>query len=214
MTSYKNLKIEEKEIIEKFKAFLLKVIDAQENYFIDFVAGKDAGEMFYESVEMDKKNLKKARDILDECIWFIQKNEPRANHLRLIIAVINSLNDIKRISNYIVTFSKFCSKQTAEDREILKKEFEPLGKLSIQTVRSLYKLIDEFELETIKEKADIIFEKFIDQYKESYTKSIKGSMKCKNESTKFVINTVVIVKNFDRFVDHTMNIIENLLTIG
>ncbi|MGL4951841.1 MAG: PhoU domain-containing protein [Mycoplasma sp.] len=214
MTSYKNLKTEEKEIIVKFKSFLLNAIDYQEKCFNDFLEGKDSSEMFFEAIEVDKKNIKKSRDILDECIWFIQKNEPRANHLRLIIAVINSLNDIKRISNYNVTFTKFCSKQTPDDIAILKKEIKPLGQISIKSVRELYVLIEEFELSTIKEKSDIIFEKFIEQYKEIYTKSIKGSLKCKNESTKFVVNTVVIVKNFDRFVDHTMNIIENLLAIG
>ncbi|MGL4948288.1 MAG: PhoU domain-containing protein [Mycoplasma sp.] len=214
MTNYKNLKIEEKEIIERFKTFLLEVINTQEKFFNDFLCGIDVNEILFESIEKDRRFIKKSRDILDECIWFIQKNEPRANHLRLIIAVINSLSDIKRISNYIVTFSKFCSKQSAEDIEILKTEIKPLGSLSIETVKKLYDLISNFELETIKTNSEAVFEKFIVQYKESYTKTIKGTLKCKNDSTKFVVNTVVIVKNFDRFVDHVMNIIENLLTIG
>ena len=101
MTNYKHLKQEEKELVNSFKTFLKNVLFFFEKQYKSFILKGNAEEMLDESIDMDKKYSSECRDILDDCIWFIQKNEPRANHLRLIVALINSLNDIKRISKMI-----------------------------------------------------------------------------------------------------------------
>lgn len=213
MTNYKYLKIEEKEIIEKFNGFLLEVITFYEKEYTNYINHTDSQKMFEEAIEIDKKNIKHAHDILDECVWFIQKNEPRTSHLRLIIAVINSLIDIKRISSYVVTFCKFYNKQIDAKSNYIFKRIVEVGQLSIDTTKKLYDLIEEYNLDTLSVKANLIFDDFIEQYKMRYVESITDSLKNKTINSKFVASTIIVIKNFDRFVDHMMNIVENLVNI-
>lgn len=50
-------------------------------------------------------------DLLSNCVWNIQKNEPRANHLRFIIAIINSLRDMEFLNNSYLSLLKFFMKR-------------------------------------------------------------------------------------------------------
>lgn len=213
MTNYTNLKLEEREIMEHFKVFLNEVIEFYEDQLKAYIQHKDCEAFFEKAIDTDKRNLRKSYDLLDECIWFIQKNEPRANHLRLIIAIINSLNDIKRISKYTLAFSNFYFKEGEDRNDFIVGKIEQLGHLSVATMKSLYELIIEFELDKISERAKKIFENFILEYKEKYVNSINESIHLHNGNTRFIARTIIVVKNFDRSVDHVMNIIENMLTI-
>lgn len=214
MTNYNNLKIEEKEIIINFKVFLNEIIDFFEKQFNAYLENKNAEEIFDESSELEKRFLRKSNDILDECIWFIQKNEPRANHLRLIIAIINSLNDTKRMSNYIVSFSKFHIKQSLLcNDELIKTKIGSIGRLTIETMHKLYELIDGFNLKTIQAESKIIFNDFLEKYRVEYVDSIDNSVKRQDCDISFIANTIIMIKTFDRFIDHMINIIDNLVTI-
>lgn len=214
MTNYNNLKIEEKEIIISFKNFLNEIIDFFEKQFNAYLENKNADEIFDESSELEKRFLRKSNDILEECIWFIQKNEPRANHLRLIIAIINSLNDTKRMSNYIVSFSKFHIKQNlVSEDQLVTNKITSIGKLTIETMHKLYNLIDVFNLKTIQSESKIIFNDFLEKYRIEYVNSLDDSIKKNNCDISFLANTIIMIKTFDRFIDHMMNIIENLVTI-
>lgn len=213
MTNYNQLKLEEKEIINVFKKYLKDVTSFLETQHKKFIAKKNSDEMFEESIEIDKKNALIARDILDDCIWFIQKNEPRANHLRLVIAIINSLSDVKRISNYVVTLCKFYSKCNKDIDDATLTVVKEMGNLSISTVKELYQLISELDLKKLKSQANAKFKEYIDTYKSNFYNSINNSINNK-ESVKVITNTIVVIKNFDRTVDHMMNIIDNLLSIN
>ena len=62
--------------------------------------------------EMGIKKMKakeKKRDVKDDCIWIISKDQPRANHLRFIVAILYSARDLERIAEQaynIVWYSK------------------------------------------------------------------------------------------------------------
>ncbi len=212
MTNYGQLKAEEKEIINTFKSYLLESLNFFEATFNGFMDKVNADELFDDAIEKDKKLIRTGRDILDDCIWFIQKNEPRANHLRLIIAIINSLNDVKRLSSHTVTLAKFNSKCV---EEIDKHSYEVLGamgKNTISTNKKLYALIDKFDLENMKKNAKSIFQEHIQEYKNNFYASVRNFLQSKQQE-KFIANAVIVLKNFDRTVDHMMNIVDNLLTV-
>lgn len=215
MTNYKHLKQEEKELVNSFKTFLKNVLFFFEKQYKSFILKGNAEEMLDESIDMDKKYSSECRDILDDCIWFIQKNEPRANHLRLIVALINSLNDIKRISNYAVTLCRFYNKCINDINDDTFKIVKNIGTLTLNTVKQLLQIIEEFNWDSnTKKKSKDIFDNYIEKYKATYYSSIKTTIQNKNvDSVKFIANSVVVIKNFDRTVDHIMNIVENLLNI-
>ncbi len=212
MTNYGQLKNEEKEIINTFKSFLLSSINFYETVFDGMLKKVNVEELFDEAIEKDKNFIKYGQDILDDCIWFIQKNEPRANHLRLVIAIINSLNDVKRISNYTVTLAKFNSKCFEEMDNVTYEIIGSMGKNTIDTNKKLYSLIEKFDLETMKKESKEIFQEHIQKYKNNFYSSVRNFIQ-NNEKEKFIANAVIVLKNFDRTVDHMMNIIENLVFV-
>ncbi len=212
MTNYGQLKAEEKEIINTFKSYLWDTITFFETTFNNIITKNNAEELFDDSIEKDKKLINQGRDILDDCIWFIQKNEPRANHLRLIIAIINSLNDVKRISNYTVTLTKFYNKCFEEMDKITYNVIGSMGKNTIDTIKKLYQLVDKFDIEQMKQASKQIFQDHIQAYKANFYESVRNFLQSK-EKPKYVANAVIVLKNFDRTVDHCMNIVDNLVTV-
>lgn len=215
MINYNQLKQDEKEIINRFKQFLNHVMHFYEETFNEFIHNKNCELAFYESIDIDKKNIGFCRDILDDCIWFIQRNEPRANHLRLIVAIINSLNDIKRISSYTVTLSKYYYKRINDIDEQTVKVIAEIGTLTIKSSHSLCNIIEQFDFVDMKKKANKIFDDYIEKYKKMFYDSIHSTLETsKKTNTKFIANLVVVLKNFDRTIDHLMNIIENISNIS
>lgn len=216
MINYRYLKQEEKELVNKFKDFLTTVLDFYENSFNIFSKKNslaDSDEAYDDAIQQDNKNITNCRDILDDCIWFIQKNEPRANHLRLIVAIINSLNDVKRISSYTVKMSKYCYKMLSEMDDDTVKIIYNIGLLTIKTSKQLLKIICEFNLDEMKNESRKIFEQYVDKYKKMFYESIKITLD-KKQDAQFVANSIIVIKNFDRTIDHLMNIIQNLVSIN
>ncbi len=87
-----------------------------------------------------------------------------------------------------------------------------MGKNTIATNKKLYALIDKFDLENMKKNAKLIFQEHIQEYKNNFYASVKNFLQ-NNEKEKFIANAVIVLKNFDRTVDHMMNIVDNLITV-
>ncbi len=209
---YSILKDDEKKIFSTFVNQFQLLIESLENTCKVFQDGGDSEKLFEATLKFDKQNISVANDIVDECVWLIQKNEPRANHLRFFVALINSCNNLKRNSAYLVNFTKFYFKQNANITEEFRNEIAKIFQLTIVYIK---KLFDEFShgVDKINENAYLeIFDEFLKVYKKSSASVISNIIK-KEETLEpnFLSACVIAIKNFDRYLDNTIYIIENFV---
>lgn len=150
--------------------------------------------------------------IMDECIWTLSKNQPYANHLRYIIAILNSIKDLERIADLAKNTTKFFIKHKVS------KEFRKIilnaVKAAIVVMNKVFKSLHaNTALESYQtwQGADNSFRK---EYKELLT-SISTALK--KHSTKEIVDlfqgAILVIKHVERLVDHTGNIAENFMFI-
>ncbi len=212
--NYGLFKQDEKNVVSSFNDCFLSII----NFFkkqIAFIEKNNTDSQWEKCFDFalseDDRNIRNIRDILDECIWLIQKHEPRANHLRLLISIINSLNDLKRMSSYVVTLTKFFVKNHAKINVKTKTNILKIGSFCLEVSNNFYSLIKTFNLDEMKEKSDILFDNFLKEYKKIYSTFIKEIEKKLEPSV--MAKYIIVLKNIDRYIDHCVNIVENFVSI-
>ena len=95
--------------------------------------------IIFDNVERRLKRSKDMEDeLLDECIWTISKDDPRANHLRFIISIIYSTKDISRSCEYAQSSAKIIVRNNINQDVI--KNFMPLSKLYLEYIENVMKL--------------------------------------------------------------------------
>lgn len=212
--NYELFKQDEKNVINSFNNCFSNIISFFKKQ-ISFIEKNNSDseweKVFDFALSEDDRNLTNIRDILDECIWLIQKHEPRANHLRLLIAIINSLNDLKRMSNYVVTFTKFFVKNRSRIDSKIKSNILKISSFCLEVTNKYFVLIKSFNLDEMKDKSDTLFNSFLKEYKKIYSSFISELEKKLEPSV--MANYVIVLKNIDRYIDHCVNIVENLVTI-
>lgn len=210
--NYSVLKDNEAVLLVQFKEFFEETIDFSAFVLGAFIKNDDNVELFEVAIEKDHSINVKRKDLIDECIWSIQKNNPRANHLRFIICLINSLSDIRRISSHAVNFSKFYAKNNSEINDKIRDRIIDLYSLTIQAMKDLHNVIFSLKKEEERKKIiDEIFRNFLKSYKHRYYEII--SVKDEIHSDKYLSNLIIFLKNLDRQVDHCLNIAYNFLAI-
>lgn len=206
--NYGMLKDSEEKLIGLFSDYFEQVISEIKKLVGLYTAGEEGEKIIDYAISCDRRSARKYQDILDECMWTIQKNEPRASHLRLIIAIVNSLNDVKRLSNYGVTFGKFCNKEN-KISDKLKKKIIKICNLSISYMDQFYGIYTERQWETGYQKAQKIFDSFLKEYKPLTMEILKINEVTVSNEPSYISRLIIILKNLDRYVDRCMNILEN-----
>ena len=165
-------------------------------------------------VKLENRSNNYEAEILDECIWIISKNQPVANHLRFIIAILNSIIDLERMADYAMSMIKYF--YTSEDK--LSEKVESLTvtilKESIQAIEKiLNNVLSKYAMESYKEGVKIQTQ-FNKKYKEHL---IELSKILSNQTAKQIGNmmtgNIINIKYMERSVDHAINITENFLFI-
>lgn len=87
-----------------------------------------------------KRSLTMEEELLDECIWTISKDDPRANHLRFIISIIYSAKDLSRSCEYAQSIAKIFVRN-ALDKNVL-KELKPITKLYLEYIQQITKIYE------------------------------------------------------------------------
>lgn len=208
-TNYYMLKEGEKIVFTMFEEKFEELIKMLEYTSLKFKDKYDANDLFDECLKFDKKMDISLQDIADECIWSIQKNEPKANHLRFFIALINSCSNLKRMSAYIVNFAKFYRNEkdslTAESVD----DISVLYNLSIVNIKKLFIIFKNKGWNKDAETVTKIFNDFLKIYKKDFDSIVNLLFNKKYKSIKFLPSLIVVLKNFDRYLDNTLYIFDN-----
>ncbi|WP_033159957.1 PhoU domain-containing protein [Mycoplasmoides alvi] len=220
--NYGTLKQSEKELISKFYDYLehtyqmhLKVLEALDSYE-DLI---NKNKLLQEIYEMEKMSNIIHSDLLDESVWIISKEQPQASHLRFVIAIINSINDLERICDYANNLSKFLDRNLT----IYTPALKVLKNLENKAIINYQKVFDFFKQNDASEAHKYVLElqkKFWNEYSMSL-KTLKNIYVNENEvfnnnnnnTTEYFIELILAIKNIERIMDHVMNVVNHFVFI-
>ncbi|WP_022935171.1 PhoU domain-containing protein [Mesomycoplasma moatsii] len=157
-TNYNILLKSEKRLKELIVSYLSLVHEIHNKLWqdIDKYTDGEKNIIFDNTERRLKRSMTKEDELLDECIWTISKDDPRANHLRFIISVIYSTKDLSRSCEYAQSIAKVVVRNNLDKTTM--KFMRPTAKLYLDYIEQIIKLykgtindkfekFDEFNLE-------------------------------------------------------------------
>lgn len=139
-TNYNILLKSEKKLKDLILSYILLMHEIHKKLWLDtnkYI--NDNLHIIFDNVERRLKRSKDMEDeLLDECIWTISKDDPRANHLRFIISIIYSAKDISRSCEYAQSIAKIIVRNNINQNVI--KNFMPFSKLYLEYIENVIKL--------------------------------------------------------------------------
>lgn len=145
-----------------------------------------------------KKSDYMESDLIDECIWIISKDTPRANHLRKIVSFIYQTKDIERAISYSLTIIKTISRNNLEINKL--KNIEKIVIDYLKLISSFIKLYKDKKENDKFEKAEeltLVFQKSSHEVSKKIKKEI-------NIEKYLAIN--IIIKNIESTVERLKSI--------
>lgn len=218
-TNYRLLKQSENELIQKFYDYVDHTF--QMHKMVLQILNDFNNQKNFEKLENEIQSIYDAEkianitqaDLLDECTWIISKDQPQASHLRFVIAIINSINDLERICDYANNITK----NIYEKKVISPSGLAIVKLLEEMAVNIFEKIFDHFRSHDASETY-VLAEKLHSQFMLEYSNQIKilhsiYSSDQNSENNTDFIYIVLTIKNIERILDHVMNIIEYFIYI-
>lgn len=173
-TNYNILLKSEKKLKNLILSFTLLAHEIHKKLWIDAEKYVDSNlHIIFDNAERRLKRSKDLEDeLLDECIWTISKDDPRANHLRFIISIIYSTKDISRACEYAQSIAKIIVRSHLSQNII--NTLNPLKELYLKYIEDVIKLsesklenkIDSFDEMNIEFESE--YEKFLKVIRKNY----------------------------------------------
>ncbi|ADE19349.1 PhoU domain-containing protein [Mycoplasma crocodyli] len=215
--NYDLLKEEEKILKSDFMKYFEHSISMhkliKEMYKSDFSNEKKCEEFVEEVNSLETKSNHIHAILLEDAVWFISKETPKANHLRFVIGIINSIFDLERICDHAQRIALF--KARNKTVSIFMKETVVELENNIENFSNkIYEALLNFKVMNVYNQCIKDSEDFFLNYKNklySIYNEIDSMDKSKNGT---LIDFVTVLKNLDRTVDHFRNILENFVFIN
>ncbi|MDC4163262.1 PhoU domain-containing protein [Mycoplasma bradburyae] len=214
--NYKSLKYSEQELINKFYEYIDHGIAIHEKLLIalnKYRNGEDYKEVVKEIFKMEKISNIKQADLLDDSTWIISKEQPQASHLRFIIAIISSSNDIERICDYANNVAKFLN----NNDNISNKKLDIVIDLQQDVIKNYKDVIEHLkqnEAEDTYKFADIRQQEFESKYKRYLRMFKQYDLNSDDElQLNLLIDMILMIKYIERINDHLVNIVEYFVYI-
>lgn len=174
-------------------------------------------EMISKMLAKKMKAKEKKRDIKDDCIWIISKDQPRANHLRFIVAILYSSRDLERIAEQAYNIVWYSKKIWPLKNNVS----NPLKNIVIKCLENSNVFFEKM-IEIFKSHSD--FSKYLDDVKETIAKfrteyksilseALKDLSLSINNQVDFIFSFSIVMKYIDRTIDHLWSIYDNFLMI-
>lgn len=208
--NYGLLKESENEIMNEFRDFYNFVISINVNLY-NYLDNNTSGQcnISEEELETISDMLKRAEitqsDLLANCIWLIQKNEPRASHLRFIIAIIYSLKHLLQVCEGTYKLAKFFYK-TKINVEMF-KEFMNAHKLTIELSKKIANSLSERDINLIQQNLKNDFENYHKEIKELIRKCAYVHDDNLHKDNIDLINFIINVGRLERIIDRQEDIL-------
>ncbi|BAC44721.1 hypothetical protein D8X55_01515 [Malacoplasma penetrans] len=172
------------------------------------------------SVMLSKKTKakEKKRDIKDDCIWIISKDQPRANHLRFIVAILYSSRDLERIAEQAYNIVWYSKKIWSLANKNLSKPIKNIVIKCLENSNVFFeKMADVFKSHSdyAKYLDDVksTIAKFRAEYKSILSEALKDLSLSIDHQVDFIFSFSIVMKYIDRTIDHLWSIYDNFLMI-
>ncbi|MCV3743379.1 phosphate uptake regulator PhoU [Ureaplasma sp. ES3154-GEN] len=208
-TNYSMMKESQTELFDTFKNFYKRVLDNTQD-LCDKLMNKDLGykEICNDAVFKEEQVNLIYSDLIDECVWTIQKDQPRAGHLRFFISVINSAKDLERISDHNEIISEYFEEYDFSEQE--KIHFLNAFQASNQI---LYKFFDLFTINNFNPEMVDEVKAIRDQYMNETNMKQMRTVYIHDELTDEEMNSrvklILMYRHIERNIDHAINILQN-----
>lgn len=212
--NYSLLKDSENELLEKFQTFAKHVINSWKELHKVLQSNSTVSqEKLNHFFELEDQSNHFEAEILDDSIWAISKNQPIGNHLRFIIAILNSITDLERMADYVMSAAKFFYTHQKIDNKI--------ANLLIASIKDsssyVEKIFDCLMTKKAVESYDVAV-KYQKTYQEKYAAAMVELSKILHSKTakeiaNILTGAIIVFKHVERNVDHALNIAENFLYI-
>lgn len=212
--NYSLLKESENELFDKFSNYIDHVINSWKKFYKTLQTEKTISpEKLNEFFEQEDQSNHFEAEILDDAIWAISRNQPVGNHLRFIIAILNSNTDLERMADYVMSSAKFFSIHPKIDSKITN--------LLVSCIKDSSTYIEKILIDILKRNAVDTYELAI-KYQKAYQVKYKASMvqlskilhtKSAKEIATILTGAIIVFKHVERNVDHAVNVAENFLYI-
>lgn len=153
------------------------------------------------------KAKEKKRDVRDDCIWIISKDQPRANHLRFIIAILYSIRDLERIAEQAYNIIWYYKNSTPTEK------FKKLIIESIQESLSIFKSLKKIYEEKDVTKHVETVKKYAESFKDFYKSTLANVMNNSKQNFEDIYTFTIVMKYIDRTMDHLWSIFQNFSMI-
>ncbi|MCF0218110.1 MAG: hypothetical protein HUJ42_03675 [Malacoplasma sp.] len=159
----------------------------------------------------------KKRDIRDDCIWIISKDQPRANHLRFIIAVLYASWDLQRIGEQtynILVHAKNIWNATPPFPKKLRSAIANNIESSFGLFQSISDVLkSENDYSKYYDELHAIVSNFREEYQELLTNTFKELTATQIKKAADLYSFWMIIKYVDRIIDHLWSIYDHFLNI-
>ncbi len=219
--NYGTLRQSEKELIQKFYDYL-EHANQMHLSILKALHSEPGSPEWTETIgrvqDMEKESNITHADLLDECTWIISKEQPQASHLRFVIAIINSINDLERICDYANNLSKFMAQNPQIYKPALDvvEDMENFAIVSYQKIFDFFKTNDaqashQFALK-LQDESNSKFFQALKALRQIYSR-ISFEANDRSRENKELIHVVLALKNVERILDHAINVIEHFVFI-
>lgn len=213
-TNYESLENSEIRLRNMFYAYYDHVLKTQEILLQKLKNNKKITHADFDEIrDLENMSNQKEAEIMDEGLWMISKENPKANHLRFVMAILYSIKDLERMSDYVYTITQFLSTSksvTVKIQQIFSEAFEKSYELN----KIYYSLIQDASASIFYSEAQEIEKHYQEEYALIARKITDILFKAKEEySTNAYIGLVTALKHVERTIDHAINIVENFIYI-
>lgn len=204
----------ERDLFRQFNDYLSTAI-VEHKTILDYLEADDPNfEVLFEKIGTYEGMIDGMySDLLDQAMWIIQKDQPRASHLRYVIAIINSIRDIERVSDYAESIATFFEKRKVNDQLIITTK-EVYSRVVGLLIASQEKFLTESAMDTFHFYRENLrdIEKYI---KEKLRNSIKN-FECLNcdDDNKILIDFIGVFRSIERTLEHIENVYESFSYIN
>lgn len=189
-TNYNILIKSEKNIKKLVVDFMEYVIKVHTKMWKELSNPVDGYASVYDNTERRvKKSSIMEDELLDECIWTISKDDPRANHLKFIISIIYSAKDLARASEYAQSISKIILRNNLSQEKV--DLLLPISEIYISTIHSILELYKS-KVEDKLEEVDKIISNFEDKLNEQEKEIRNHFDKTNEQQVKYIIVSQIL----------------------
>ncbi len=167
-------------------------------------------DLAHRMIELDDRVNTMEKDIDGYCTMILARRQPTASDLRLVLAIIKTVNDLERIGDEAEKIAKMAIRLIESDRP--RNNFRELENMA-QTVRSMLhdaldgfaRMVPEVAVALVREdeKVDAEYEAILRQY---YTYLVEEP-----RTTRRVLDCIWIARSLERIGDHAKNIGEYII---